>query len=402
MKSQIPATLVGMLACTASLAARPMLPVDSAASASRALAVALGLQDSVRYPFEQMIDGARGIAVRSLAILGASTTPAAAMQGVTLACPLSGTLTAKLSRLPLRRLSITWDDCASLIENQEILSYDGKGELVLGANSFDADFLLLLQLGNADEKFVETWRSTESDPGREERVFALGAIGRVPLTQDAGRYLGQFFYALDGELEWRFIPSDAAGAPPGSRLLQTAKNLVVRGATTWLEAQQVLDEDLTISGSTQGMHFPGLAPPELQDRFSAQDFRVHRTSRPDKPYFDTVTVDGRIDYLWTPGGAQGCGDGRYSFRTLVPIVHGLNGSLQSFAQGKIVLNGAATATFLPGDGPAPPEWYTPGPDERPTLVRIDMGSAGVYEHTSFAPLVTLPIYDGCFDDEAVD
>jgi hypothetical protein len=29
-----------------------------------------------------------------------------------------------------------------------------------------------------------------------------------------------------------------------------------------------------------------------------------------------------------------------------------------------------------------------------------MGSAGVYEHTSFAPLVTLPIYDGCFDGGA--
>jgi hypothetical protein len=39
----------------------------------------------------------------------------------------------------------------------------------------------------------------------------------------------------------------------------------------------------------------------------------------------------------------------------------------------------------------------PGPDERPTLTRIDMGEAGVYEHTSFAPLVTLPIYDGCFE-----
>jgi hypothetical protein len=183
-------------------------------------------------------------------------------------------------------------------------------------------------------------------------------------------------------------------------LLETAKGLLVRGATTWLEAQQVLDEDLTISGSTKALHFSGDAPPELQHRFSAQDFRVHRTSRPGKPYFDTLTVDGRIDYLWAPGGVEGCGDGRYSFRTLVPIVHGLNGSLQSFAQGKIVLNGAATATFLAGDGPAPPEWYVPLPDERPTLVRINMGSAGVYEHTSFAPLVTLPIYDGWFDGGA--
>jgi hypothetical protein len=348
-----------------------------------------------------MIDGARGIAVRSLAILHAGTTPASAMQGVTLACPLSGTLTAKLSRLPLRRLSITWDDCASLVEDQTISSFDGKGELVLGANSFDPDFLLLLELGDADEKFVETWRSAESESGREERAFSLSAIGRVPLTQDGGHYLGQFFYALDGDLDWRFLDSDTAGAPPSSRLLHTAKNLVVRGSTTWLEAQQVLDEDLTISGATQVMHLAELAPSELRDRFSAQDFRVHRTSRPDKPYFDTATVDGKIDYLWTPGGVQGCGDGRYSFRTLVPIVHGLNGSLQSFTQGKIVLNGAATATFLAGDGPALPEWYTPGPDERPTLVRINMGAAGVYEHTSFAPLVTLPIYDGCFDDAPV-
>jgi hypothetical protein len=349
-----------------------------------------------------MVDGARGIAVRSLAILDAGTTPAAAMQGVTLACPLSGTLTAKLSRLPLRRLSITWDDCASLVENQMMLSFDGKGELVLGANSFNAGYLLLLQLGDADEKFVETWRAADMQPGREERVFSLAAIGRLPLTQDDGRYHGQFFYALDGEVEWRFMLSDAAGAPPSARLVNIARNVVARGATTWLEAQQVLDEDLTISGSTQVMHFAELEPAELQQRFSAQDFRVHSTSRPGKPYFDTLTVDGRIDYLWTPGGVQGCGDGRYSFRTLTPIVHGLNGSLQSFTQGKIVLNGAATATFLLGDAPALPEWYVPGPDERPTLVRIDMGSAGVYEHTSFAPLVTLPIYEGCFDGGAVD
>ena len=61
MKSRIPATLVGMLACGASLAARPTLPVDSAATASRALSVALALQDTVRYPLESMIDGARGL-----------------------------------------------------------------------------------------------------------------------------------------------------------------------------------------------------------------------------------------------------------------------------------------------------------------------------------------------------
>lgn len=395
MKRPIYATISGMLACTAALAAGPLLPVDSPPTVSRALAVALDVQDSVRYPWEGMIDGARGIAARSLAILGAGTTPAAARHGVTLACPLSGTLTAKLSPSSIRRLSITWNDCASLVENDAILSFDGKGELVLGANSFNPEFLLLLQLGDADVRFVETWRSSTSQSDWEERVFGLGAIGRIPLTQDDGRYIGQFLYALDGVLEWRYLSSDAAA--PTSRLLNTAQNLLVRGATTWRDTHQVLDEDLTLSGSARVLHFAGLSPPELQQRFSAQDFRVRRTLRPDRPYFDTLTVDGKIDYLWTPGGVEGCGDGRYSFRTLVPIVHGQNGFLQSFEQGKIVLNGAATATFLVGDGPAPPEWYVPGPDERPTLTRIEMGDAGVYEHTSFAPLVTLPIYEGCFD-----
>jgi hypothetical protein len=395
MKRRIPMMLAGMLACSATLAAGQVLRVDSPAAASRALAVAFDADEGVRYPWQTMVDEARQVAARTLAILDAGTTPAQATQGVTLACPLSGTLTAKLSRLPLRYLSITWDDCASSVEDDAIVSLDGAGELVLGANSFAPGFLLLIKLGEPDQRFVETWRADASQSEREERVFGLAAIGRIPLTLANGVYTGPFSFALDGELEWRYVSSEPAA--PVSRSISTADNLVVRGAATWRDDPRTLEEDLTVSGSARVLQLVGSSSPELQHRFTARDFRVHRVSRPGAPYFDTLTVDGKIDYLWTPGGVDGCGDGRYSFRTLVPVMHGLNGALQSFTQGQIVLNGAATATFSPADGPALPDWYVPGPGERATLVSIDMGDPGVYEHTSFAPLVTLPVYDGCFN-----
>src|SRR5689334_4452384 len=117
MKRRIPTMLVGMLTCSVALAAGNVLPVDSPPAASRALAVAFDADEGVRYPWQAMVDDARDVAARTLAILDAGTTPTRATQGVTLACPLSGTLTAKLSRLPLRYLSVTWGDCASLVED---------------------------------------------------------------------------------------------------------------------------------------------------------------------------------------------------------------------------------------------------------------------------------------------
>ena len=172
MNRRIPTTLAGLLACTAAVAAGRPLPVDSPPAASRALAVAFDAADGVRSPWQTMMDESRLVASRSLALLDASTTPAQAVQGVTLACPLSGTLTAKLSRLPLRSLSITWSDCTSLEADDAVLSLDGPGELVLGANTFTPEFLLLLRLGAAEAPFVETWRSAAADAAAQANYWA--------------------------------------------------------------------------------------------------------------------------------------------------------------------------------------------------------------------------------------
>ena len=130
---------------------------------------------------------------------------------------------------------------------------------------------------------------------------------------------------------------------------------------------------------------------EAYELFNLDVYRVFDASNGTS----SLTANGKIDFEW-PSYVNGtCGNGVYSFNTIVPIRQYDVFHVDGRDQGKVRINQTAVATFTQGNAPAPPDWYTPQPNERPTTVTVKMGSAGTFTHTSYFPTSTLQEFMRC-------
>ena len=88
-----------------------------------------------------------------------------------------------------------------------------------------------------------------------------------------------------------------------------------------------------------------------------------------------MSADGLL-YVKNVAGTP-CSDGWYSFRTRVPIRQYNVFRYDGRDAGNLWVNGARI-TFSLADPVPPPPWYTPGADEKPTRVLVNMGPAGTF------------------------
>jgi hypothetical protein len=385
------ALLASVLACGATLAsAAPatQVPINNASAAARAAYLTLTLQSQVvQLPLEELLGYARKVAADTLGFLNDATTPTAAMRGVTIPCPVSGSLTAKLARIGPRVLDVTWNDCKSPFGQS--WTYNGHGELVLSSASFTPDALLLLHLGTRDQDFVQ---SIGDDPTFQvDFLINLRALGRIPIKH-AGDYFytGPFIFTLDGVIDQRYTSSgsDPALPPSITHVFHTAENMLFYGATTIRSTQPVLDDDVTIATGTFENRFevtgyPAFAP----TGFTAHNLRVRQLYFTDGNGYSSVAFDGDVDYRWDRP-TSGCADGRYRFRTIEPIRRNFELPYEAHDQGRIFVNDAAISYSLV-EGPGAPDWYTPAPGEKPTHVGVAMSNGEHFDHMSFFPGSTL-------------
>jgi len=386
---------------TAAIAASPpVLPITSNDAAARGVMRTLdSFSDAIR-PISVFVDPMRRLSEFALATLSSATTPASlltARGGVTVTCPGGGFINAKLSRDGGHVLRMFWNACRLSAEATQY-SYTGHNELTLPADTLTPPVLLKMRFGSAVEPFIEASTyppQLETDPTIVVTTnFDVQTAGSLPMTRyfnlPNGIFVGNFDYRLNGSSvqTLRYTYTDPNSAPFQQINYQTASDFRLSGSTGFTEENWLADQMLTAHrGSFTTAFETTYQPLQTLQAYETINLAVHLLFD-GRHGISTLTADGKIYFEWPPYVGT-CGNGVYSFNTVVPIRQYNAFFVQGRDQGKVRINQTAVATFALGNAPAAPEWYTPQPDERPTAITVKMGTAGTFTHTSYQPSSTL-------------
>ncbi len=345
------ATFSGIVAASA---ASPIF-IDSEAKADAAVVTAFRVADEAPQDFNAIASESRLVVENALQFLRAHTTPSALLanrSGKRIPCPISGTLTAKLSRNLPRVLDIDWNRCH--FEDSLSHTYIGRTEVTLVTDSFTPTRVAGIRHGAGKKALVdEVLILNTSQVVPDEHTFNLSLFGDIPMLRmfgTGGPFVGSYAFETDGvfhEMANVLLPGE------GETLFQVTSDWIFErarfaGSRVGGEATLKDDDDFTLrSGRFTFVHtFPAFSTQPEQvsmRRYSGNELRVHRVTA-----FGTgaeqLSIDGRANYLWSQDSGLGCRSGTYAFATNVPM-NRPNSSEPRLDSGEILVNDAALATF---------------------------------------------------------
>ena len=399
-RAALTAALVSAASIAAAAPPEPM-PITDAAGAARATALAMNSYSyATRYNYS-FVDGPRYLVVNTLGLLRAQTTPeaAAGRRGVTINCPASGTLRAHFPANNPNVLRLYWNNCVVPQNPATItITYHGEARLRLPSQTFTPEYLEAMHLGDEIWPLVQSQADQDYPQDLNEQFHDVHLVGRLPLTRfrGVGIFTGAFDYVLNGTVETNYVSASDPLIPPFSTQSFTdVHDLRASGSAVHSENDTVLDEVLTIHRGSYSLGYSSYDGPLVPDAaFTAYTWKVTRGIRvADRT--STHTVDGRVDYQWPPFTGT-CGNGVYSFRTVVPIRQADVFSWDARDQGEVVVNQSARATFsLTDEATTNPPWHTPRPGEPVTKVVIKQGKTQLLATTSYFIGSTLQDIGSC-------
>jgi hypothetical protein len=396
-------TLASLATVAAAATALPV-PINSNDAAARAALRTLESMGNANQPVQSLVDPMKRLSEFALGMLNTATTPEALLNvggGLTINCPGSGTINAKLARNGSHVLKIQWNACRRA---ENTITYTGASELKLPSDTFTPTSLARMQFGVPNQPFIELDvlpAEFETDPTIEIRTaWDVQVVGLLSMTRfqnlPYGMFTGAFDYRLNGgytqTMSYTYTDPNYASFTQTNYVNGTDFRLI--GSVSHTDEDRVLHEVLEARrGNWSNVVESTYQAPTTISAFVVSNLETSHV-------FDarngvaSRTVDGKIDYEWPPYGPA-CGNGLYTFRTIVPIRQYDVFHIDGRDQGKVIVNRGAVVTFAKGAAPAPPEWYTPRPNEQPTAIKVKMENGAVFEHTSFFPASTLQTEAQC-------
>ena len=275
--------------CSALATATPpaFVPVNTPASAARTALLTLNAYGYAARPVDGLLTDSRLIWLRTLGWLDAATTPAAVMNshgGVSVPCPLGGSVLARLAKTGKRALRVTWTGCA-FFDGSRNTVFDGPGELVLPSATFTPDQVRAMHLGTPEAHFKASYVLPDSPPGDSwVSEFNLHVTGCIPFTRflGVGIFTGRFDVTLNGTFDSHFTftnPDDPTQPPLQSDYWQEAIAFRASGSTIHSEENSVLEEEITVhSGLYRQIGRAGKPPVETSTACSWQTSLSARTA----------------------------------------------------------------------------------------------------------------------------
>ena len=357
MKNSRVSVFIGfaMSLSTAAVAA-PNTSIDSPAGAARSVLSAL---DAVRrVPNAINIFGfdTRNLADRALRLVAANTTYEAlraAPRGIVVACPVSGTLYARLSRGVPRVLRIEHSDCVVGAIGR-LDAQNGPIEIVLGEASLAPSYLLSIRLGDASRDHVVLTTPTVGT-FRQDAFRNLRLTGVLPNTREEalGFFPGRFTVDVTGFADYVYYLPDVGGGQPPS-------------VERYPQHDTYMAEHLLVTG--EHVAGPDRISKESRILWGRIDFRQFRDATPRRPVPDTrnsyirgwdlkvvdqldpetfSTIDGRMEVNISERFILGCtGAETYTAATPVPLRRSREiPTFNLIEAGELRINGSTNARF---------------------------------------------------------
>lgn len=325
-------------------------PIRSQSQALRAAIIGTQAQlDAAGHARTFTVDS-RNIVDEALRALAGIATPASLARtpaGVAVACPVSGSISARLAPGPLRVLRMEWNACANN-EFGDTWTLNGPAEVIFTGNSFTPPSVTSIRLGDRNRDV------TRDQPAAGFPYFAgfrqrwnLRLVGVLPLHTATESYYfpGRLSAVIDGLYE---LTTYYARRPdPGPPFFAQTDLYTTAGLVLTYESDLYAEDTRILLGSVRNqLHQP---PTPGRPAFDSQSSHRYTDFRALTDYsvleFPTVTVDGKVQ-LDAPEryGFAGCTAGEtYTFRTREPLVQDVATLL--FASGELAVNDNTRAVF---------------------------------------------------------
>lgn len=304
--------------------------------------------------------GSRLIIDSALADLRASTTFAAllAPAGVTLNCPISGTLFARITNTWPRTLKLDWTHCVR-IEFTSRVEADGPAEVVLAENSLSPSVVLSIRFGDRNRDYVSDQNFEIPSPtyGGQTLSRNLRITGVLPMTREYqnANFLGRYLVEAKGFVRRvQRLPDYNSAGEPSVEFYDFSNTLSTEGALLTgfytVDGFDNLQGAGLIAGKVSGRYIYPVRPTKpmrtLDKWFKGAGLSTRIGYDNDVSKY-SIWVDGKVEGDFNEFWPLGCtGAETYTFRTRAPLTPSpLSYSFEQFESGEIVIDGKMTAKF---------------------------------------------------------
>jgi hypothetical protein len=344
----------GLLAGTAVATPAELTPQKGAA----ALIVMLDVRDELPRELDMLTFASSDLVDRALRLLAPATTLAQVMaspSGVSVACPVSGSVTARMSPRAPRLLKLQWTGCATDTEGL-MHTLDGLGEVALLDATFAPPAVASISLGDRNGALVDQAAYLGSEQPPDVNSFNLRMTGYIRLARAAviDPFKGTSLYELSGSRAIRssFLAGD--GESP-DQLFESVYSVSVDHMVVHRTLQDAETELGVLGGKLSFVwDFPE-TPQEAAhvDRYTIEPTGFRLRDRTSLTTFDrTLEVDGSVritmpDFLPFFACYYNVD---FSYRTTVPLHYAVSGAgSEVFDAGEISMNGTpAHFSYAPG------------------------------------------------------
>jgi hypothetical protein len=341
------AAAMGMTVTVASSAAPVVIDTQQKAAAAALTAHNFFLGDNVSNTLPVLLNGlaqpTQNLVARTLGILANATTPDAlstSKGGMTVSCPLGGSVKAKLPRDGSLTLHLEWSECTFLnySGDSSATTFTGPGTVQLLESTFSPTTVALLRLGSITSDVVATVRyQDEFSIDDQTHTMNIRMAGSIPMTRlnPNSWFIGDFDYRITGFYRQHDVSTlTLPQLPPETSTFDYSKvveQAAVSGSRTGIGG--IEDGDLFVARGTFTSENSSSYAPEPRS-YTIAAHALHWYSVSEFPSYDRAkTLDGRADVTWSANHGAGCLNGTYVFRTDQLLE-------QSWYTGQVLLAGA--------------------------------------------------------------
>jgi hypothetical protein len=327
--------------------------LDSEQKAATGVAAAYWISEGAPLLSENVVYPVSAQADQGLKMVASATSFEALIAtqgGISINCPISGTVTAKMANAMPRVLKLQWNDCVKSMFRVEH-TFSGPISITLQSDSLVPQRVSAIQMGNATLPFEDKYRYESSDQvDTTTDSYRVNLRGDLSWTRAAGccEFLGSSSYEVNGIFDEQTLAEYSDGAPSSTFSYKIVPTRVsVRKSASRSDDFNFTDNEYEFLSGTLEEVISGPSLSEDTESYKFNDYRVHQTYDYAAAWRSTLTVDGKVNMTWHPYRGSACTSGLYSFRTKSPIVMPLETTLAS--SGELVVNGDVNARFFSPD-----------------------------------------------------
>ncbi len=327
-------------------------PPPAKQNAAAGIVTAFYLREQLPWQTSVLVNPARDLADRALRLLAPATSPSqllATAAGVSVPCPVSGSILARMAPRAPNVLKLQWVGCTYELSGWNH-TLDGSGEITLLNLSFSPTVVAGIRLGDRDSDLVVKLlmlQSTQTVPDLNLHNLRMSGLISVERPDTDYGFHGASSFELSGFFEERIHFQVAGG---GDQLFES--RLTLSADNSYLSYTVAPNDGYDVRFGRGKLSYLSVFPetifgPEQRTAYSFEPKGLRLRQALGAVGDDSFQIDGAVSVDWPDFFEMDCHKCTdFSYRTAVPMHRPPTYPQQStYDAGEVWINGTTRAQF---------------------------------------------------------